>query len=218
MEDKLLVDAETGVLQVCHGTCTACARHVHGVCTACARHTHSMRTARARIDQAAWIRSSPAALSVCSQMCVSIGLASTRTPTQVWPSVLRGCDQDPTQMTVAPFPTGPLAVWGADLARSIFVDCTYFVDYLRDGRRFNRQVQMQRAGMVACATEARTAHAWRTHGARMAHAWCCAVCTWLPLTTGRAAAIRQTRGGWRVAPSPQCCAIPSSATGSPCAP
>ena len=42
-------------------------------------------------------------------------------------------------MTLAPFPTGPLAVWGADLARTMFVDCAYLQTYLRDGRQANRQ-------------------------------------------------------------------------------
>ena len=58
---------------------------------------------------------------------------------QVWPTVLRSCEQDPTNMTLAPFPTGPLAVWGADLARTIFEDCAYLQTYLRDGRQANRQ-------------------------------------------------------------------------------
>ena len=46
-----------------------------------------------------------------------------------------GCKAFPA----APFPTGPLAVWGADLARTMFVDCAYLQTYLRDGRQANRQ-------------------------------------------------------------------------------
>ena len=42
-------------------------------------------------------------------------------------------------MTLAPFPTGPLAVWGADLARAMFVDCQYLHKYLEDGRHWNRE-------------------------------------------------------------------------------
>ena len=72
---------------------------------------------------------------------------------QVWPTLLRSCEQDPTNMTLAPFPTGPLAVWGADLARTMFVDCAYLQTYLRDGRQANRQggcdrTRSRRPGLV----------------------------------------------------------------------
>ena len=53
--------------------------------------------------------------------------------------MLSSCAEDPTNMTLAPFPTGPLAVWGGDLARTIFVECAYLQTYLRGGREANRQ-------------------------------------------------------------------------------
>ena len=41
--------------------------------------------------------------------------------------------------TMAPFPTGPLAVFGRDLAQSLFVDCAYLREYERDARMWGRK-------------------------------------------------------------------------------
>ena len=41
--------------------------------------------------------------------------------------------------TMAPFPTGPLAVFGRDLATRLFVDCAYMRTYERQARRHGRK-------------------------------------------------------------------------------
>ena len=62
---------------------------------------------------------------------------------QVWPAVLGDCG-DKSTFTAAPFPTGPLVVWGRDLARTIFEDCAYLERYLREGREYNRKTECRR--------------------------------------------------------------------------
>jgi hypothetical protein len=41
--------------------------------------------------------------------------------------------------TMAPFPTGPLAVFGRDLAQDMFVDCAYLREYERSAREWDRR-------------------------------------------------------------------------------
>ena len=53
MEDKLLVDAESGVLQVyMHGMCMVCAWYVHGMCMVCAWYVHGACMVYARLMSA----------------------------------------------------------------------------------------------------------------------------------------------------------------------
>ena len=134
MEDKLLVDAESGVLQVCMVYAYAWCMHMHGACICMVHARHVLQVYALH-------------LHACPRPHTR-----SRLP-QVWPTLLRSCEQDPTNMTLAPFPTGPLAVWGADLARTMFVDCAYLQTYLRDGRQANRQggcdrTRSRRPGLV----------------------------------------------------------------------
>ncbi|KAL1496827.1 hypothetical protein AB1Y20_014413 [Prymnesium parvum] len=43
--------------------------------------------------------------------------------------------------TMAPYPTGPLAVFGADAARAIFFECEYVLRYMREAREWNRRTR-----------------------------------------------------------------------------
>ena len=116
MEDKLLVDAESGVLQVPRP-------HPHP-------HPHPHPNPNPHPHPHPNPNPNPNPHPSPSP---------NPNPDQVWPSVLSSCAKDPTNMTLAPFPTGPLAVWGGDLARTIFVECAYLQTYLRGGREANRQ-------------------------------------------------------------------------------
>ena len=53
-----------------------------------------------------------------------------------WAFVNRDCGA--RQSTLAPFPTGPLAVFGSDLARLVFEDCAYVKSYYEAARKANR--------------------------------------------------------------------------------
>ena len=46
---------------------------------------------------------------------------------------------DSQMSTMAPFPTGPLAVFGRDLAAALFEDCTYLKQYESSARHWGRR-------------------------------------------------------------------------------
>ena len=117
-------------------------------------------------------------------------------------------------MTLAPFPTGPLAVWGADLARAMFVDCQYLQKYIEDGRHWNREGGCEaRGGRAAKNARSRS----------FASVLCDAVVRWAPTAPPFRAPFLQLGpvGLAGLLPSPSAAATPLPprrwATGSPCA-
>ena len=53
-----------------------------------------------------------------------------------WRSVDKACGYAPR--TLAPFPTGPLAVFGSDLAATVFERCAYSAQYMREAQHWDR--------------------------------------------------------------------------------